>query len=262
MMCKAQLRWRSPRRLRRCRVVMPDEAGIGATPPSIAKALSLRMRPGWDHTTRVVAATMGPTPTSSSRSGRQLLTSASMCSWCASASERRVEMRRARAFMASPTATVDTSPVGHQRVQTSTICAVERPRSLAARTSGQVLASDTRWRSVSPIISTDERRATKRGREDIAVAGVARCGQVVPAQGFACHSRGVEVVGLLAHGRGWPAGAPTPRRSCRASRPCWRKGSPTSFQRRACPRFQTPSRSSSSSSELSIQLWGSWPSPR
>ena len=116
-------------------------------------------------------------------------------------------MRRARAFMASPTATVDTSPVGHQRVQTSTICAVERPRSLAARTSGQVLASDTRWRSVSPIISTDERRATKRGREDIAVAGVARCGQVVPAQGFACHSRGVEVVGLLAHGRGWPAGA-------------------------------------------------------
>lgn len=48
----------------------PEEAGRGATLSIIANALSLCMRPGCDHTTSVVAAMMGPTPTNSRRSGR------------------------------------------------------------------------------------------------------------------------------------------------------------------------------------------------
>ena len=37
IMCRAELAARSPPRLSRCRVVIPDEAGNGAAPQSIAK---------------------------------------------------------------------------------------------------------------------------------------------------------------------------------------------------------------------------------
>src|SRR4051794_10638929 len=45
---------------------------MGATPASIANAASEWIRPGWDQAHNTVAATIGPTPNSSSRSGRQL----------------------------------------------------------------------------------------------------------------------------------------------------------------------------------------------
>jgi hypothetical protein len=45
-MCSARLACRSPPRFKRCRWVMPEEAGSGATPHSIAKAGSLRIRAG------------------------------------------------------------------------------------------------------------------------------------------------------------------------------------------------------------------------
>lgn len=64
MMCGAQL-GRRPPRLSRCRVIMHDEAGIGATPATIANAASSWTRLWWDHTVSTVAATIGPTPVSS-----------------------------------------------------------------------------------------------------------------------------------------------------------------------------------------------------
>ena len=51
-------------------VTWPLFAGIGATPASIANAASEWIRPGWDQAHKTVAATIGPTPNSSSRSGR------------------------------------------------------------------------------------------------------------------------------------------------------------------------------------------------
>ena len=43
----ALLASRFPPRLSRCRLVFPEEAGIGATPHRCAHELSLRSRPGW-----------------------------------------------------------------------------------------------------------------------------------------------------------------------------------------------------------------------
>ncbi len=57
--CRAQLSCRSPPRLSRCRVVWPEEAGIGATPARRAKAASERTRPGCDQLTISWAATIG-----------------------------------------------------------------------------------------------------------------------------------------------------------------------------------------------------------
>ena len=74
-MWRARLSWRSPPRLRRWRIVWPLEAGSGATPASRAKAASERTRPWCDQVTISCAATIGPTPGSSSSSG----TSARTC---------------------------------------------------------------------------------------------------------------------------------------------------------------------------------------
>ena len=43
----AWLAWRSPPRLSRFRLTLPEEAGIGATPHRCAHELSLRSRSGW-----------------------------------------------------------------------------------------------------------------------------------------------------------------------------------------------------------------------
>src|SRR5438552_13613579 len=67
--CRARLSWRSPPRLSRCRVVLPLEAGTGATPARRAKAASDRSRPGCEQATISCAATIGPTPGSSSNAG-------------------------------------------------------------------------------------------------------------------------------------------------------------------------------------------------
>lgn len=46
MVCRARLSYRSPLRMSRCRLVSPEEAGIGDTPAKDAKAASDRNRPG------------------------------------------------------------------------------------------------------------------------------------------------------------------------------------------------------------------------
>jgi hypothetical protein len=52
----------SPPRLSRWRVVWPLEASIGLVPASLAKAASLRQRPGWENETMAWAALTGPIP--------------------------------------------------------------------------------------------------------------------------------------------------------------------------------------------------------
>ncbi len=73
-MCRARLSWRSPPRLSRCRRVWPLEAGIGATPARRAKQASERSRPGCDQATISWAATIAPTPGSSSSVGARART--------------------------------------------------------------------------------------------------------------------------------------------------------------------------------------------
>ena len=59
----ALLAMRSPPRLRRCRLVLPDEAGTGDTPHKLANAASERRRSGLSPAaTKSAPATSGPTP--------------------------------------------------------------------------------------------------------------------------------------------------------------------------------------------------------
>lgn len=69
-----------PRGVEPWRIRSPDDAGRGATPASAAKAASLRIRPGWDQASRIVAAPMTPTPSSPSRAGAVSRTSSSSSS--------------------------------------------------------------------------------------------------------------------------------------------------------------------------------------
>ncbi len=73
---------------------------MGARPASIANAASEWIRPVWDQAHNTVAATIGPTPNSSSRSGRQLrmMATIAFCSSRASfsiACARRAKVRSA-----------------------------------------------------------------------------------------------------------------------------------------------------------------------
>src|SRR5881392_2593000 len=67
IMYRALFRVLSPQRLSLCRMVLPDEAGIGLAPAREANAASERTRPGWDHAVRQIAAVTGPKPVSCSR---------------------------------------------------------------------------------------------------------------------------------------------------------------------------------------------------
>jgi hypothetical protein len=95
MRCSAALAWRSPPRLSRCRLVLPDDAGTGLTPQSAAKAASEWSR--WGLSPAVIssaAALLGPTPNRSRSAGAVVVTSSLICVSRALASPRRVRMRR------------------------------------------------------------------------------------------------------------------------------------------------------------------------
>jgi hypothetical protein len=85
---------------------------MGATPASIANAASEWIRPGWDQAHNTVAATIGPTPNSSSRSGRQLRMMARIA-FCSSRASFSIECaRRAKVRSATTVLVVSTSHDG------------------------------------------------------------------------------------------------------------------------------------------------------
>ncbi len=78
---KALLAWRAPPGLRRCRVVLPDDAGIGATAHRCAQAASERRRSGWSPAAmRSMAAVSRPTPNTARRVGARAVTRGAMSS--------------------------------------------------------------------------------------------------------------------------------------------------------------------------------------
>lgn len=88
---RTALAWRSPPRLRRCRLVFPLMAGMGLLPQRAAEALSVFSRPGLSPAVNSrVEATSGPTALMATRSGAtawvmrrsRVVTSLSCCSRC------------------------------------------------------------------------------------------------------------------------------------------------------------------------------------
>ena len=96
IMCRALLAWRLPPRLSRCRLVLPDDAGSGAAPHSIANAASEVRRSGFSPAvTMNWAAQSVPTPLISSRAGASSATSGSIDASRAATSSLRSRMRLA-----------------------------------------------------------------------------------------------------------------------------------------------------------------------
>ena len=78
-MCRAELAWRLPPRLRRWRYVFPLDAGIGQTPHIMAKLASERSRSVLSPTATMTAPAFSvPTPSSSSRLGASSSTNGTM----------------------------------------------------------------------------------------------------------------------------------------------------------------------------------------
>src|SRR5680860_490268 len=88
---------------------------MGATPASIANAASEWIRPGWDQVQSTVAATIGPTPSCSSRSGRQERTIARIAFRRSAASLASARARRANERNAITVVVVSTSHEGWTR---------------------------------------------------------------------------------------------------------------------------------------------------
>ena len=197
MLCRAQSRRRSPRRLRRCRVVMPGDAGMGTTPAGMASAASLGTRPWCDQATRVVAPTIGPSPMSSSRPVRHSLTRSSTRHWWVPASVRRSWIGE-RAHIASrgrgvPGRRWGTSGCRCRRSGRwscrGALCRAARGRWPRARRLGVRYRRSSRPLSVVRPAGPRERLGRRwRGR-----------GQGVASGCFACESSRVQDVGLLAH---------------------------------------------------------------
>jgi hypothetical protein len=133
--CSARLSCRSPPRLSRCRLVWPLEAGIGATPARRAKAASERTRPGCDQATSSWAATIGPTPGSSSSPGASARTCARISPSSSAASAVAASIRRARLRKTSRVAS-SSAPAEPER-RTKAAAALEQP---CERESAQLLA--------------------------------------------------------------------------------------------------------------------------
>jgi hypothetical protein len=113
----------------------------------MANAASLRQRPVCDQAVSTIAATIGPTPHSSSRSGRQDRTMVRIARSCSSASVCRARMRRARVRSVDSAVKVSMSVVAapdRTRLAMSIISRVEWPRKRARTGSGTVI---TRARS-------------------------------------------------------------------------------------------------------------------
>jgi hypothetical protein len=93
MVCRGRLSWRSPERLRRWRVVSPEDAGMGAAPEKAANAAPEPNRPVCDQLIRTWAALIAPTPSRASSCGWAEVTRWVISRSRSSASARSVRMR-------------------------------------------------------------------------------------------------------------------------------------------------------------------------
>jgi hypothetical protein len=121
------------------------------------------MRPGWDQAHNTVAATIGPTPNSSSRSGRQPRMMAIMAFCSSRASFNIVCARRAKVRSATTVVVVSTSHDEWTRrfAAVFSIAASFWPRNLTRMGSGAAMTrlKTCCWASVEALIA--ERRAAK-----------------------------------------------------------------------------------------------------
>ena len=178
--------WRSPPRLSRCRVVWPLEAGIGATPARRAKAASERTRPWCDQATISCAATIGPTPGSSSSVGASARTWAWISCSSSSASTVAAFARRARLRRTSRVVTSSAAPgLRRKWLQRSSSFPLGSARSSCRSWSGAVTITArscaNAWRrtSTAPRRAISSRRSASRrsplrGRAFAAPASAAR----------------------------------------------------------------------------------------
>ena len=136
---------------------------MGATPASIANAASEWIRPGWDHAHKTVAATIGPTPNSSSSSGRQLRMMATIAFCSSRASFSIACARRAKVRNATTVLVVSTSHDERTRrlAAVLSMAASFWARNRARMGSGAAMTrlKTCCWASVEALIA--ERRAAK-----------------------------------------------------------------------------------------------------
>ena len=142
----ALLAWRSPPRSRRCRLLLPDEAGMGATPHRWAHAASEYRRSGLSPALiNRAAAVSGPTPKRASSSGATASTSFSIRSSSSATSSSSPWIRWASEHSDALWAAITRSPERDGRslaasaVSAATVMPLRRHRNW----SGAVI---TRWR--------------------------------------------------------------------------------------------------------------------
>ena len=193
-----------PPRLSRYLVVWPLEAGTGATPARRAKAASERTRPRCDQATSSWAATIGPTPGSSSSCGASGRVRGSRVSWAA-----RVAASIRRAAQHDPCRARPGSPAGGEGGARSSSLPTGSRRSCSRRPSGTVTITPRSCPSASRRTSTAlrrvisssrsaSRRCPRRGRASVSLARALLLAPSAPRQ--ASHPCRADVARLAACG--------------------------------------------------------------
>jgi hypothetical protein len=201
---RTALRGRKPLHCPECRTTLPDDASIGAAPPSMANATSERSRPACDQAVSNWVAQITPMPGSASSRGASRPTSVSSSAWRSSASAWRASTRRAVRRSAMIVARCSIGWVGWLR----------RP---AHRASSWSVASVRSWSRSGAGVDDQRFQVVDRAPPRLhgAVAGGQQhahglpiatptwLGQVVAAQRLVGRSNGVQVIGLGAVAARW-----------------------------------------------------------
>src|ERR671918_704832 len=164
---RAAFAWRSPPRLSRQRVTLPDDAWMGATPHRCAHAASERNLPGLSPAaTNKVAAVSTPTPCTSSRLGAVAATSGARSASTVASSSSRAKTRRPRTRMAVLVAVVTGSPPARERSPAATPARWSRltPRIRSRSSSGAVNPRWRIWLSDLILVERADRFATTSAR--------------------------------------------------------------------------------------------------
>src|ERR687897_647925 len=164
---RAPFDWRSPPRLSRQRVTLPDDAWMGATPHRCAHAASERNLPGLSPAaTNKVAAVSTPTPCTSSRLGAVAATSGARSASMVASSSSRAKTRRPRMRMAVLVAVITGSPPARERSPAATPARWSRlaPRIRSRSSSGAVNPRWRIWLSDLILVERADRFATTSAR--------------------------------------------------------------------------------------------------